>query len=819
MPIDPNAIKWDDAPPGAMTHDGLPAVRNSDGSYSTELSITVTDPRLNGGRPTNIPSLWGGRVLPEGDAVQAALKSGKPFVAYPSIDEAVTAAKARSQAGGAGVPPAITWDTPSQAKVPKGNASEGGRWGGVKQGLRDPIDAGAQLLTHILPESWVRAGNRLNNKLADMGLPLGRLEGPDDTTLSGLVTGQQGTAAAPLDRMIKGQNAQYEADRAAAGRDGFDGARLFGNVANPVNLIPAGAAVKGAQTVGQIALAGAKAGALGGLFHPVLNSDTENFWAAKALQAGTGAASGAVLTPILAKGAEAVAGGVRAVTNRMRPAGMVIDGQTINAVTPEQLDVAVNRILQSQGMSMQDAPRALLDSVRTQVQSAVQQRGRLDPAAAMRIARAEALGMTGESALTMGQATRNPMQWAREQNLSGLNIEGPEGAGNPLATRFQRQNQALQAALPEGAGADPVLTGQSVLQTAGAANRTADENIRAAYTAFREATGRDLEVPLQGLAQDYATTLRDFGEVIPAAVRSRFDQLGLMGGTQRTTFSLADAEDLIKTINRHYDPAKRAEATALNDLRRSLQNAVGDAVDTAATGDGAQAAQLAQEARGVASSVYRTREQAPILQAAANNEAPDRVLQQYLVSAPVREVVASRPYLEQNPQVWQQVREHFADILRRNAFGENLSGDRVFSPERFARGLRALGQERLSAIFTPEEVMRLNLAAQVASDLHTIPAGAQRAVNLSNTGSAVGNLLMMLSNSPLRNVPGGRALADQARQIANERAVQQAAAASPSAATTAPQPGANLSPEQVRALRLLFAPPAVGAGAAAGSNF
>src|SRR5688500_10951296 len=38
-----------------------PILDNGDGSYSTEESITVTDPRLNGGRPTNIPSIWGGR--------------------------------------------------------------------------------------------------------------------------------------------------------------------------------------------------------------------------------------------------------------------------------------------------------------------------------------------------------------------------------------------------------------------------------------------------------------------------------------------------------------------------------------------------------------------------------------------------------------------------------------------------------------------------------------------------------------------------------------------------------------------------------------
>jgi hypothetical protein len=49
----------------AKTHDGYPARKNSDGSYSTEVSITVTNPKLNGGKPTNIPSLWEGKEVDE----------------------------------------------------------------------------------------------------------------------------------------------------------------------------------------------------------------------------------------------------------------------------------------------------------------------------------------------------------------------------------------------------------------------------------------------------------------------------------------------------------------------------------------------------------------------------------------------------------------------------------------------------------------------------------------------------------------------------------------------------------------------------------
>lgn len=89
-------------PTGAKTHDGFPARKNADGSYSTEVSITVTNPKLNDGKPTNIPSLWKGKEVDEDTAVKNALATGKKYESFSTIPDAVAAAKERSNAGGAG---------------------------------------------------------------------------------------------------------------------------------------------------------------------------------------------------------------------------------------------------------------------------------------------------------------------------------------------------------------------------------------------------------------------------------------------------------------------------------------------------------------------------------------------------------------------------------------------------------------------------------------------------------------------------------------------------------------------------------------------
>lgn len=86
------------------THDNYPAIVNSDGSVSTEISITVTDPQLNDGKPTNIPSLWKGRIVSQEEAIKNALASGNTYQSFSTIDAAVKAAKAKSAAGGANAP-------------------------------------------------------------------------------------------------------------------------------------------------------------------------------------------------------------------------------------------------------------------------------------------------------------------------------------------------------------------------------------------------------------------------------------------------------------------------------------------------------------------------------------------------------------------------------------------------------------------------------------------------------------------------------------------------------------------------------------------
>ena len=180
-------------------------------------------------------------------------------------DEAASPAAQAPQAGGGGFTLELPDDAaPAPAPAARqGNAANGGVLSGLGMGLMDPIHAGAQMLTNALPTGVVQAGNRFNNWLADN---------------SGLV------ARIPeggVDQMVRDREAQYQADRAAAGRTGLDAGRLGGGVAAtlPLAIIPGGATIVGSAAIG------AGMGAL----QPVTAGE---FWVEKMKQAGLGAAAG-----------------------------------------------------------------------------------------------------------------------------------------------------------------------------------------------------------------------------------------------------------------------------------------------------------------------------------------------------------------------------------------------------------------------------------------------------------------------------------------------------------------------------------------------
>jgi hypothetical protein len=187
------------------------------------------------------------------------------------------------------------------------------------KGVRDPIDAGAQLLTKMLPDSVVNAGNQFNNYLADKTGLVSRL--PEGG----------------VSQQINEQEASYQDQRTQSGEEGFDGYRLLGNVVSPANLALASKLPAAATLAGKVGTGALGGGALAGLTQPVVGDG--DFLTEKAKQVGVGAITGGV-TP-------AFVGGVARVVSpkaSVNPNIQKLRSEGVNPTIGQTLGGGINKI-------------------------------------------------------------------------------------------------------------------------------------------------------------------------------------------------------------------------------------------------------------------------------------------------------------------------------------------------------------------------------------------------------------------------------------------------------------------------------------------
>jgi len=148
----------------------------------------------------------------------------------------------------------------------------------VKAGIVDPFQGGAQLLTKLLPNGVVSAGNDINNWLADKtGL------------VAKLPTGG-------VDQQTREREAAYQAGR--GGDTGMDWWRMLGNVVSPANLALGVGAPAAATLGGRVAISAALGSGAAALTPA---AGAEDFTTEKIKQMLFGGLGGAVV-PVAAAG-------------------------------------------------------------------------------------------------------------------------------------------------------------------------------------------------------------------------------------------------------------------------------------------------------------------------------------------------------------------------------------------------------------------------------------------------------------------------------------------------------------------------------------
>ena len=613
--------------------------------------------------------------------------------------------------------------------------------GRILQGIRDPVDAAAQLLP--------RGAEMLTSGFGLAPNPVSKFFGQE---------------AQRVDTGIQENEQAYKAAREATGQEGMDGARLVGNIVSPANLAIATKLPAATTTLGRVGV-GMTGGAAGGLLTPATDKNV-SFAAQKAGQVALGGIAGGALGPVAGKIGDFVGSQMKRFQN-------IGDNEAFSIAREfsESSGISFDRL------SVEDKS-ALVNMVKT---SASKYKG-ADPRAVVNAKQFEAEGIP----YLQGQVTRDPGQWAQERNLAQV-----LGTGDPLRDRIAQQSQMLQQKIGGFAqGAQEEQQGGKMLaQALRDYDVKLSKDVSAKYQAARQSAGKDAEVPMQGLAQDFANVLDTFGDKVPSGVLNNFKKYGIAPGgdmTQRKLFTVEEADKLLKVIN-----ANQSSDTATNAALTELRNAVKRSVVSDAGVE-----DVFTPARKAAAERFSLQEAVPALERAASGTAnPDTFVQSFIVgknaqSGQVKEM--ARLLREQSPDAFNEARAQIGSYLQRKAFGENTAGDKGISPERYAQALREFGSDKLGAFFTKPELDQMRRLALISANIESRPAGAVP------IGSGTAGLLTNLGgkiSAPLR------ALGSTITEESNVRSAM------------SPKIRPKLTPEDIRLIGTITGGAGYGAGA------
>lgn len=423
--------------------------------------------------------------------------------------------------------------------------------------------------------------------------------------------------------------------------------------------------------------------------------------------------------------------------------------------TADQLMDRVTIQIEQAGGDLSQIPTSILNGVRRDVEQALRAGRDVDPATIARRLDFDSVGVRP----TQGQLTRDPVQYTRERNLSGV-----EAGGETLAQRFSEQNNQLTRVLNDlggGEAAEADAAGNLLMSRLQALDAPRRQAVTDAYEAARATEGRyaDLDIPAFSQRANAALDEGMLGHHLPNPIRNLLNDVS--AGNVPLNVNTAVQMDSVMSA------AQRGASRAGNDAEARAIGVVRDALNDApiASETGAASKEAFDQARQAARARFQQIEDIPALKAALDDASPDRFVQKFLISGDTPSTTALARYIAEDPQAMQLARSQIVTYLQGRALGTNTAGDALFRPEAYNKALRSLGTNKLSAFFSPEEVAQLNAVGRVGANIGSQPAGST--VNHSNTAAAAMNLLSKLSGETMR-LPGLNVVRDSFRTFTNE---------------------------------------------------
>lgn len=507
---------------------------------------------------------------------------------------------------------------------------------------------------------------------------------------------------------------------------GFDWGRLAGQMIAtapaPVAKLPQGAklaSLVGAKFLGKNAATGAAIA--GASFANDANQRAGNLFG--------GAVGGAAGAAIGKKVGDVAAG----ITKRARVA------QT----TLSDIDAKLGQMLQEKGMSFGDLTAETQNNLRTQAAKLIKAGKDLDADATARQALLSNMGIQP----TRAQVTRNPKVWQQERELAKI-----QGAGDPLRDKYVQNNaQILQHFddLSSGTGGNAPDQYGAMKSAADAASNKIAQNKKAVadlYTAARNAPGNDVPLNGAGFANDAITVLEQnyAAHALPPDLHKLIKDIA---DAPNGAFTLGKAEEAIKVLNAAYknslNNGQATEASHAIGLVRQALNGRRDEALQGLSSQGNDAASLYQMARQAHKANTELIDSMPFLEDVKNGVEPDKLFTKHVLNGNVSELDKTMQFLQSNdPQAAANIRQQVVEHI----MGKAVNNNGQPSPAAMQRVLKQIGDRKLGAVFSPEEVSRLKNIGAAMQYLMAEPAHSN--VNHSNTASAAFNFLMQYVNKP-----------------------------------------------------------------------
>ena len=431
-------------------------------------------------------------------------------------------------------------------------------------------------------------------------------------------------------------------------------------------------------------------------------------------------------------GASAIAPGVGA--NLLNRASNIVKNarQLPKAFKPrnlEKAEIVLDDVVRTKGMTMEELPPGVRESLLTRIDDILEQGGTVKRREMDRMLDYE---LTGTQP-TVGTLNRDPAQVTAEQNLAKL-AQGENGPNSLASIKNQNNNIIIESFDDMGAGvAKPTKeAGEEVFGLFSSINDKFKAGITNLYKKAIDSNGRSAWYDARLFSEKLMLRLKNdnmldrLPDVIKKELARYTDDPQSFTIDAKSNFQSNIARDMRKALRDADDNSYQA----LKTVRDELENVkLGEGQNF-----GKEANKAINDAKRASYEYNKMQDKIPALSDFRNPKVnSEDFFEKFFVRSKGDDFVASFDSLDDAGR--QVIKNNLLGHIKRAMTGDTTNDFAKVSAKGLERVLNNIGKKKLNAVFTKEELRKIQALKNVAKSDSFMPVGS--AVNTSNTASTL----------------------------------------------------------------------------------